>query len=107
MSNTSEEFEHEVGAQVRVLRIARRLTQVELAELANVSLGALKSLEQGRGSTMSTFVRVLHALGRDEWLRSLQSSAPSSADFNPLDLLTPRRATSRRTIQRVRHTRSS
>lgn len=104
MANRDAELEATLGRGVRARRIERRLTQVELAERANVSIGALQNLENGRGSTTSTLVRVVHALGRDEWIESL---APNDAGFNPLDLLEPRRSPRRRPPQRVRRVRSA
>ena len=103
MAKQHEDLEAVLGSSVRALRIDRRLTQVELAELANVSLGALKNLESGRGSTTSTLVRVVHALGRDGWLHAL---APTAATFNPLDLIEPRASTQRRGPRRVRRSAS-
>lgn len=90
-----EELEVELGSRLRDLRIDGRLTQVELAERANVSLGALKHLESGSGSTTTTLTRVLHALGQDAWVDRLRPPI----GFNPLELLDekPRRP------KRVRH----
>jgi transcriptional regulator with XRE-family HTH domain len=99
MANQYEDLEMVLGASVRALRIDRRLTQVNLAELANVSVGALKNLESGRGSTTTTLVRVVHALGQDQWLGAL---TPMVATFNPLDLIEPRGSTQRRGPRRVR-----
>lgn len=99
MSIQIEDLEVALGAGVRRLRIDRRLTQNELAELANVSVGALKNLENGRGSNTTTLVRVVHALGQDQWLDAL---APSVTSFNPLDLLQARSSTKRRAPRRVR-----
>jgi len=89
-----------LGRNVRELRLSTRLTQRELAERANVSVGALRNLENARGSSTATLVRVLHALGNDGWIAQL---APSSS-FNPLDLVAQRRSASRaRGPGRVRH----
>ncbi|MHB1088791.1 MAG: helix-turn-helix domain-containing protein [Acidimicrobiales bacterium] len=99
MSSQFEELERTLGESVRALRIDRRLTQVELAARANVSVGALKNLENGRGSNTTTLVRVVHVLGHDEWLRALAPSAPT---FNPLDLLEPRTSPTRHGARRVR-----
>jgi transcriptional regulator with XRE-family HTH domain len=104
MINQYEDLEMVLGASVRALRIERRLTQVELAELANLSLGALKNLESGRGSTTTTLVRVVHALGQDQWLQAL---APTVGTFNPLDLLSPRGTAQRRGPRRVRRSASA
>lgn len=80
------ELEQQVGDQVRAIRRARRLTQREVADLANVSLGAVKNLESGSGVNLSTLVRVLRALGEEAWLGTLPVPRPR---FNPLDLPTP------------------
>jgi transcriptional regulator with XRE-family HTH domain len=104
MANQYEDLEAVLGASVRALRIDRRLTQAELAELANVSVGALKNLESGRGSATRTLVRVAHALGQDWWLHAL---APAALPFNPLDLIVPRGSTQRRGPRRVRRAVSS
>jgi transcriptional regulator with XRE-family HTH domain len=103
MANQFEDLEMVLGASIRALRIDRRLTQVQLAELANVSVGALKNLESGRGSSTSTLVRVTHALGEDRWLGAL---TPTVATFNPLDLTTPDNSTRLSRPRRVR-TRAS
>lgn len=104
------QLEQHLGVSVRAQRIDQHWSQVELAELANVSVGALKNLESGRGSTTSTLVRVVHALGHDDWLGAL---APAATSFNPLDLLIsagPRRRSAVREtgptsrVRRVRRT---
>jgi len=82
-----EDLERTLGRNVRAVRIAHERTQVELADRANVSVGALKHLESGAGSTIATLVKILRALGEEEWLDTL---APAPAPFNPLDLLAVR-----------------
>jgi transcriptional regulator with XRE-family HTH domain len=89
----TEELEQRLGERLRALRIRRDLTQAELADEANVSLGALKRLERGRGSTTTTLVSVLRALGEDRWIDAL---GPEPSRFNPLDVLDAR---SRRTAK--------
>jgi transcriptional regulator with XRE-family HTH domain len=95
-----DERERQLGQHVRARRLAARLTQVELADRANVSLGALKHLESGAGSTITTLVKVLRALGADDWLETL---ALPPAPFDPLALLEQRRREQVRTPRRVRH----
>ena len=97
-TSTVAEWEEQFGGAVRRLRQARRLTQVELAERANVSLSALKNLERGRGSSLSSVVRVARALGRAEWLDSF---APAESAFSPMEMLRENAAASR--PRRVRH----
>jgi transcriptional regulator with XRE-family HTH domain len=99
MANQYEDLAMTLGESVRALRIDHRLTQVELAKRANVSLGALKNLESGRGSSTNTLVRVVHVLGQDRWLQVL---APAPETFNPLILIEPRRSNQPRAARRVR-----
>ena len=96
-------WETDLGRRLRALRVDRRLTQQELADRANVSLGAVKHLEQGSGSTTGTLAKVIHALGQEGWLDAL---APAAPDFSPLELLEQRRRSSRRERTRVRHARA-
>jgi len=89
---TTGEVEAEIGEQFRALRIAASLDQAELARRAGVSLGAVKNLEQGNGSTLRTVARVARALGRDDWLSAL---APR-VTVSPLDVLRSRTEPRRR-----------
>ncbi|MHB1208991.1 MAG: helix-turn-helix transcriptional regulator [Acidimicrobiales bacterium] len=100
MTSQFEDLVTKLGESVRALRIDHRLTQVELAKRANVSVGAVKNLETGRGSNTTTLVRVVHVLGHDDWLSALTPSAPV---FNPLDLLATPATSSRRGPRRVQH----
>ena len=83
------DLEQTLGTNVRARRIAAGLSQAELAERANVSVGAVKHLEQGTGSTTRTLTRVLGALGAEGWVDQL---APAPAGFDPLELLAARTA---------------
>jgi transcriptional regulator with XRE-family HTH domain len=96
-----DDLEITLGESVRARRIDQRLTQVELAARANVSLGAVKNLENGRGSTTKTLVRVVHVLSQDHWLSAL---APSETNFNPLVLLESPSSKNERAPRRVRRT---
>ncbi len=59
---TSGEFVAQIGVRLRALRIRMQLDQAETAARAGISERALRQLEQGHGSTLLTFVRVLKAL---------------------------------------------
>ena len=96
-----EELEERLGERIRALRTARRLTQTELAEQANVSVGAVKHLESGTGATTTTLVKVLRALGKEDWVDSL---APAPEAFNPLRVLEAAQRAAKPT--RVRHRRN-
>ena len=89
---TTDEWEAVIGAEVRAARIARPTsTRSELAARADISLGAVKNLEAGKGSTLKTLVRVVRALGRTEWLESLTPPITVS----PMAMLSSRRPVSR------------
>jgi len=75
--HSTEEWEAQIGQDVRRLRHGARLTQADLATLANISLSAVRSLEGGNGSSLSTVVRVARALDRTEWLTSFAPPAPT------------------------------
>ncbi len=68
---TVEEWEAEVGRQIRAARVASDFDQAHLASLANVSLATLSNLERGKGSTLKTLVAIVRALGRTDWLENL------------------------------------
>ena len=65
---STEEWEQRVGAQFRAARLAGGFEQSTLAESAGVSLGSIRNLENGRGSTLRTIVRVARVLGLTGWL---------------------------------------
>ncbi len=95
---TTSEWEAVLGDQIRRVRIASNLDQARLAELADVSIGAVSNLERGKGSSLRTLIGVLRALGRVDWLESL---APAVA-VSPMQLL---RAKQRAPRPRVRVSR--
>ncbi len=82
-SRSTEEWEGDVGEQFRSLRLAAGLDQLGLASAAAVSVGAIRNLERGSGSTLRTVVRVTRVLGREDWLGAL---APTPT-VSPIDVL--------------------
>jgi transcriptional regulator with XRE-family HTH domain len=88
------ELEVVLGRNIRARRLQAGLSQIELSDRANVSVGALQHLERGEGATTRTLTRVVHALGVDSWLEQLAPLAPT---FNPLDLLEARTREARTT----------
>ncbi len=92
---TVAEWEAELGIQLRALRLRQGLDQIQLSQRAGVALNAVKHLESGKGATLSSFIKVLRALDRMDWLRAL---APS-VSISPLQMLKtkqPRQRASRR-----------
>ncbi|HWL61074.1 MAG TPA: helix-turn-helix transcriptional regulator [Microbacteriaceae bacterium] len=92
-----EDWEADLGRQIRALRIAAGLDQAALAGASNASLSAVKALEAGRGSSLKTLIRVVRALDREDWLEELD---PAGDGPTPMDLLRAERG--RSTPQRVR-----
>jgi transcriptional regulator with XRE-family HTH domain len=68
---STEEWESAVGTQFRALRLAAGLDQAGLAERADISIGALRNLERGSGSTLRTLIRVARSLDREAWLQGI------------------------------------
>ena len=82
-NRTSEEWEAELGQQLRELRLRQNIDQRRLAEQAGVALNVVKNLESGKGATLVSLVKVLRALGRTDWLGTL---APA-VSISPLQML--------------------
>ena len=80
---TTEEIEVEFGRQLRDLRLRRNVNQRQLAEQAGVALNAVKNLENGKGATLTSLVKVLRRLGRVDWLKTL---APT-VGISPMQML--------------------
>lgn len=79
---TVAHLEAQLGASLRRLRLDRNLEQATLAARAGISLRSLQRLELGQGSTTHTFISILRALGRDDWLKT---AAPVPT-INPLTM---------------------
>jgi transcriptional regulator with XRE-family HTH domain len=87
---TTAEMEIALGASLKALRLDLNIDQQTIAGQAGISIGALKNLENGKGSTVKSLVSVLRALDRTDWLTTI---APV-ASVNPLShtqSTTPRR----------------
>jgi transcriptional regulator with XRE-family HTH domain len=96
---TAQEWEERIGEEIRTLRQGAGLTQKALAERANVSLSSLQSLELGRGSSLSTIVKVVRSLDRSEWFETL---APPPPSISPREQWRLAQQQNRRRVQRVR-----
>jgi len=79
----SSDWEHYLGTQIRKVRIQKQMTQAELASRSGISVAALASLENGKGSTLKTFVAVLLVLDKQMWLSSI---APK-VSISPMQML--------------------
>jgi transcriptional regulator with XRE-family HTH domain len=93
--NAADEWEAELGRQIRALRLRQNLDQQELADRAGIALNAVKNLERGKGSTLHSLVQVLRALDRIEWFRAL-APAVSISPVQMLKARAPRQRASRK-----------
>ena len=84
---STADWETELGHRIRLARKRARLSQTSLAERANVSQSAVRSLEAGTGSTLRTLINVVRALDLDTGLEQLITPP---ATVSPVALLRAR-----------------
>ena len=71
-STSDDALLQEIGARIANVRLARNLTQADLAEQAGIGVRTVQRLEQGASAThLSGFFRVCRALGLLDRLDSL------------------------------------
>lgn len=71
-NRTVPEMLSALGEQIRAQRLRINMTVEEVAGRAGVSISAVSRLESGSGSSVATLVSVVQAVGRSEWLDTLQ-----------------------------------
>lgn len=68
----------EIGAKLRVLRKGRKFSQEELADKIGVSRKHINDIEAGRGTSLSTFIKLLKVYDKsNKLLEILESSSLS------------------------------
>ena len=80
---TTSELMTTLGRNMRNIRLRQNIDQQQLAERAAVALNVVKNLESGKGTTLTSFIKVLRALNREDWLDAL---APH-VTISPLQML--------------------
>jgi transcriptional regulator with XRE-family HTH domain len=73
----------ELGSRLGAVRLARNLTQAELAKEAGISKRTLERIEAGQSAQLTSFIRVLRAL---DLLERLELLLPP-VQPGPMDLL--------------------
>lgn len=68
---TSHQIEAALCRQLERIRLARNITQAQLAREAGVSKRTIGRLEKGEGVSLDTFIRTLTALGVQQNLEGL------------------------------------
>ena len=98
---STDEWQSVIGENIRDARIARELDQQSLADRASVNRVTLSRLENGGTTTVATLIKVLRALGREDWLSDLDETG---GGLSPLALA---RQESRQPHKRQRVTRKT
>lgn len=82
-TRSPDELERLLGERIRRLRLRKNFTQDETAKRAGLSRKSIFSLENGRGGTIESLVRVLKALDSTDGIAAI---APE-ASISPLAIL--------------------
>jgi transcriptional regulator with XRE-family HTH domain len=77
------DIEYEVGAAVRQARIRRGLTLEDVAARASLSPTSVRSLELGRGSGLTTLIKVLDVIGE---MRLFENWIAAGKTFSPVEM---------------------
>jgi transcriptional regulator with XRE-family HTH domain len=67
----SEQIEGFLCGQIENIRLTRNITRAQLAKESGVAMGTIQRLEEGKGVSLNTFIRVLMALGLQQSLAIL------------------------------------
>lgn len=65
------ELEVSIGNSIKNIRLQKNLTREELTKQANVSMNALRHLENGTGASLKTLTLVVKAFNRESWIEAL------------------------------------
>ena len=60
---SSNQIEHAINEKIHKLRLSRNWTREKLAQEAGVSSRTIANLEEGRGITFNTVIRIMKAFG--------------------------------------------
>jgi transcriptional regulator with XRE-family HTH domain len=83
----------EVGENVKLARLRRKLSAEQVAERANTTRPTLRSIEQGSGSvTIGVYAQVLFVLGMEKDLLKLAGDDPLGRRLQDANLLVKERA---------------
>ena len=67
------EVVHELGTRLQQQRLRQNLTQAELAQRVGISVPTVSNLENGKNTSLETFIAVVFALGLQQELQELFS----------------------------------
>src|SRR3546814_3845382 len=75
---TANEISRELGARLKIVRIAHGLTQPELAKKAGVSLSTVRNLARTGDCSLGTLIKVAQAMGLERGFGELFKPAIQS-----------------------------
>lgn len=96
---TSQQIEREIGQRLARLRLARNVTQADLAERAGIGVRTLRRLEAGDPSTLDTFLRVAAVLDLED---AILSALPEG-DIRPIERVSKKGSERRRASPAAEH----
>ena len=83
----------EIGENIKLARLRRKLSAEQVAERANISRPTLRSIEQGAGRVaMGAYAQVLFVLGLEKDLLKLAGDDPLGRKLQDAKLLIKERA---------------
>lgn len=97
-TNTDEAILAEIGQRIARRRLARQLTQAELAEQAGIGKRTLERVEAGQTAQFSTMLRIFRVLG---WLPKLDQML-AEPPIRPLEAAARKGVARRRASGRAR-----
>lgn len=72
----------EIGKQLKQLRLNKKQTQEDLAQIVGVNRRLIGEIEAGKGTSMLVFIKILKAFNKtDKLLEILESSTISPRDM--------------------------
>ena len=74
INRSTDEWQSTLGENIRDARIAREMDQQALAARASINRVTLSRLENGGTTTVATLIKVIRALGREDWLSDLDDT---------------------------------
>ncbi|CAD7384581.1 helix-turn-helix transcriptional regulator [Xanthomonas arboricola] len=75
-----QEIGNELAQRIRLARVARRMTQPELAERAGVSVGTIRNLERTGDCAFSTIIKIAQVLRLERGFEDLFKMGVQSID---------------------------
>ena len=78
-TKTQPEYSRQLVQRVRSIRKRQRLSQERLAQKSGVSLGSLKRFEQTGEVSLTSFIKIVMALGRGKEIDALLSAVEYSS----------------------------